>query len=135
MITIISWDYLNLTLANEYIGDVTIQTQVIEYNLFFLQADQPIRLQYSHQIKLLCINSVIKIPNWWNSQISNIAVWTLIKHCIYQHGRGHHLLRNLKNKKSPKHQITMLFWVHLVTNWSIQIQVPWDRRYGGTFDD
>ena len=32
LITIISWDYLNLTLANEYIGDVTIPTQVTEYN-------------------------------------------------------------------------------------------------------
>ena len=36
-----------------HIGDVTIPTQVIEYNHFFLQVDQPIRLQYSPQIKLL----------------------------------------------------------------------------------
>jgi len=36
--------------VNEYVGDVTIATQVIKYNQFFLQADQPIRLQYSHQI-------------------------------------------------------------------------------------
>jgi hypothetical protein len=41
-----------LTLENEYGGDVTIPTQVIKYNQFFLQADQPIRLQYSRQIKL-----------------------------------------------------------------------------------
>jgi len=33
-------------LANEYVGDITIPNQV-------LQADQPIRLQYSHQIKLV----------------------------------------------------------------------------------
>jgi len=33
LITIISWDYLNLSLANEYVGDVTIPTQVIKYNL------------------------------------------------------------------------------------------------------
>ena len=52
---IISWDYLNLTLVIEYVGDVTIPTDVIEYNNFFLQADQPIRLQYSHQIKLYAI--------------------------------------------------------------------------------
>jgi len=49
---IISCDYLNLLLVNEYVGDVTIPTQVIEYNQNFLQADQPIRLQYSNQIKL-----------------------------------------------------------------------------------
>jgi len=53
LITIISCDYLNLSLANEYISDVTIPTQVIKYNQNFLQANQPIRLQYSNQIKLL----------------------------------------------------------------------------------
>jgi len=47
------WDYFNLLLANEYVGDVTIPTQVIEYNQQIFQADQPIRLQYSNQIKLL----------------------------------------------------------------------------------
>ena len=35
LITIISWDYLNLSLVNEYFGDVTIPTQVIKYNQFF----------------------------------------------------------------------------------------------------
>jgi len=38
-ITIISCDYLNLSLEDEHIGDVTIPTQVIEYNQNFLQAD------------------------------------------------------------------------------------------------
>ena len=38
-ITIISCDYLNLSLADEHVGDVTITTQVIEYNQNFLQAD------------------------------------------------------------------------------------------------
>jgi hypothetical protein len=52
-ITIISCDYLNLSFANEYVGGVTIPTQVIKYNHNFLQADQPIRWQYSNQIKLL----------------------------------------------------------------------------------
>ena len=52
LITIISCDYLNLSLANEYVGDVTIPTQVIKYNQSFHQVDQPIRLQYSNQIKL-----------------------------------------------------------------------------------
>ena len=32
LITIISCDYLNLSLANEYAGDITIPTQVIKYN-------------------------------------------------------------------------------------------------------
>ena len=35
LIMIISWDYLNLSLANEYVSDVTIQIQVIKYNQFF----------------------------------------------------------------------------------------------------
>ena len=52
LITIISCDYLNFLLANEYVGDVTIPTHVIKYNQFCLQADQPIGLQYSHEIKL-----------------------------------------------------------------------------------
>jgi hypothetical protein len=36
LITIISNDYLNLSLANGYVGDVTIPTQVIQYNQHFL---------------------------------------------------------------------------------------------------
>jgi hypothetical protein len=39
LITIIPWDYLNLSLADEHVGDVTISTQVIEYNQNCLQAD------------------------------------------------------------------------------------------------
>ena len=50
LITIISCDYLNL--SNAYVGDVTITTQVIKYSKYFLQANQPIILQYSNQIKL-----------------------------------------------------------------------------------
>ena len=53
---IISCDYLNLSLVNEYVGDVTIPTQIIKYNHNFLQADQPIRLQYSNQIRLFIVN-------------------------------------------------------------------------------
>ena len=52
LITIISCDYLNLSLVNDYVGDVTIPTQIVEYDQNFLQADQPIRLQCSNQIKL-----------------------------------------------------------------------------------
>ena len=32
LIMIISWDYLNLSLANEYVGDITIPIQVIKNN-------------------------------------------------------------------------------------------------------
>ena len=46
---IISCNYLNLSLADEHVGDVTIPTQVIKHNQNFLQ---PIRLKYSNQIKL-----------------------------------------------------------------------------------
>jgi hypothetical protein len=38
LITIISCDYLNLSLEDEHVGDVTIPTQVIEYDQSFLQA-------------------------------------------------------------------------------------------------
>ena len=34
---------MNLSLANEYVGDVTLLTQIIKYNPFFIQADQPIK--------------------------------------------------------------------------------------------
>jgi hypothetical protein len=39
LITIISCDYLNLSLADEHVGDVTTQTQVIKYNQNLRQAD------------------------------------------------------------------------------------------------
>jgi hypothetical protein len=35
LITIISWDYMNLSVANEYVGDVRIPNQVIKYNHIF----------------------------------------------------------------------------------------------------
>ena len=52
--TIILYDYLNLSLGDEHVGDVTIQTQVIEYNQNFLQTisqsdwNIQIKLNYSH---------------------------------------------------------------------------------------
>ena len=52
LITIISYNYLNLSLADEHVGDVTIPIQIIEYNQNFLHVDKPIRLKYSNQIKL-----------------------------------------------------------------------------------
>ena len=51
---------MKLSLANEYVGDVTIPTQVIKYNQIILQAEQPIRLQYSNQIILsLCMLKIL----------------------------------------------------------------------------
>ena len=51
--TIISCDYSNLSFASQYVDDITIPSQVIEYNQNFYQVDQPIGLQYSNLIKLL----------------------------------------------------------------------------------
>ena len=45
------------------VSDVTISTQVIKYNKKKFQADQPIRLQYLNQIKLLPVNFVQLIQN------------------------------------------------------------------------
>ena len=61
LITIISCDYFNLSLADEHVGDITIPTQVIEYNQNFLQADEPIRLKYSNQIKLFKIRRLLHL--------------------------------------------------------------------------
>ena len=50
LITIVSWDYLNLSLADEHVGDVTILTQVIKHN-----QNLPMRISQSDcsiQIKL-----------------------------------------------------------------------------------
>jgi hypothetical protein len=40
-------------IKKKYVGDITIPTKIIKYNKKILQADQPIRLQYANQIKLL----------------------------------------------------------------------------------
>jgi len=50
LITIISWDYLNLSLSNEYVGDVTIPAQVIKYNQCCSRRIS--QLDYSIHIKL-----------------------------------------------------------------------------------
>ena len=34
LITIITWDYLNLSLANEYVGDVAMPAQTTKYNQY-----------------------------------------------------------------------------------------------------
>jgi hypothetical protein len=63
-----------LSLADEHVGDVTIPTQVIEYNQHFLLADYPIRLEYSNQIKLLSIKSFC--TDWVNDLFFIFSVLT-----------------------------------------------------------
>ena len=75
LITIISWDYLNLLLASEYIGNVTIPTQVIKYNQNCLQADQPIRLQYSHQINKTSKHISPQIIDPWHRDRHKYMAW------------------------------------------------------------
>jgi hypothetical protein len=48
IITIISCDYLNLSLADEHFGDVTIPTQVIEYSQNVLQSDWNIQIKLNY---------------------------------------------------------------------------------------
>jgi hypothetical protein len=47
---------MDLSLVKEYVGDITMPTQYIKHSQLFLQANQPSRLQYSNQIKLLLLN-------------------------------------------------------------------------------
>ena len=64
-----------MTLENEYGGDVTIPTQVIKYNQVFLQADQPIRLQYSRQIKLYAnVANISKYENGTFGSVNSVSV-------------------------------------------------------------
>ena len=74
-------------MAMEYVGDVTIPIQVIKDNQFFLQADQPIRLQYSQQIKSLsnkqntnAIDCLLVCSMVFNATFNNISVisWRLV---------------------------------------------------------
>jgi hypothetical protein len=62
LITIISCDYLNLSLADEYVGNVTIPTQVIEYSQNFLQAiiqsDLNIQIKLNY-IKLISVKYLL----------------------------------------------------------------------------
>jgi hypothetical protein len=54
LITIISFDYLNLPLADEHVGDITIPTQVIEYNQNFSrrisQSDWNIQIKLNYSL-------------------------------------------------------------------------------------
>jgi len=61
-------------LANEYVCDVTIPTQVIKYSQNFLREDQPIRLQYSNQIKLQKMYSEMSLKVVWFLGTHNTAI-------------------------------------------------------------
>ena len=52
LIMIIAWNYLNLPLTNEYVGDVTIPTQVTKFNYFFPAGS-------ANQIAVFTSNSII----------------------------------------------------------------------------
>ena len=67
LFTIIPWDYLNLSLANEYVWPRLNTNQGYQVEPMLLQAAQPIRLQYSHQIKLLSYIPILQnncITSW-----------------------------------------------------------------------
>jgi hypothetical protein len=64
LITIISCNYLNLLLADEHVGDVTIPTQVIEYNQnifsrLISQSDWNIQIKLNH----ICIK--LYVASMW----------------------------------------------------------------------
>jgi hypothetical protein len=66
-----------VVVTNEYVGDVTIPTQVIKYNQNFLQAVQPIRLQYSNKIKLYAnnIRTSLAAANRVHPFCNNLQSW------------------------------------------------------------
>ena len=63
LITIISWDYVNLSLANEYVGHVTISTQVIKYNRccskLISQSDCSIHIKLNYYVLCMSKNIVV----------------------------------------------------------------------------
>jgi len=60
LITIISCDYLNLSLANEYVGDITIPTQVISIAKIFSSriSHSGCSIHIKLQIKLFNLKSI-----------------------------------------------------------------------------
>ena len=56
LITNISLDYLNLSLVNDYVGNITIPTQVIKHSQCCYRQISQSDWQYSHQIKLISNN-------------------------------------------------------------------------------
>jgi hypothetical protein len=65
LITIISCDYLNLSLADEHVGDVTIPTQVIEYNKKANQIGSLLQKFFFRGKFRSCTISVGPAENYW----------------------------------------------------------------------
>ena len=78
LITIISLDYLNLALANEYAGDVIIPTQIIKYNQSF-----------SRWISQSDCSIHIKLK-YCSRQVINTKIYNLV-HTVRSCNNHHHL--------------------------------------------
>ena len=78
LITIISCDCLNLSLADEHVGDVTIPTQVIEYNQDFFSR-RISQSDWNIQIKLNYYSITLKSPYM---DMSCICISTVFS-CMY----------------------------------------------------
>jgi hypothetical protein len=63
LITVISWDYLNLWLENEYAGDITIPTKFIKYNQCCSRRISQLDCSIHIKINYLSINTNVQI--WW----------------------------------------------------------------------
>ena len=84
---ITSWDYFNLSWANEYVDDVTIPTQVIKYNQccskWISQSDCSIHIKFNYlQINLtgMCIGlSDVSTRNSSIGDLPTVSRSTLLK--------------------------------------------------------
>ena len=82
LITIISCDYLNLSLADEHAGDVTIPTQVIEYNQNFSrrisQSDWNIQIKLNYMMIIQdCISFNVYICGLYISILPHPYVYAI----------------------------------------------------------
>ena len=68
LIGIISWDYLNLSVANEYTGDITISNKVLMYNHCcsrqISQSDCSIHIKLNYYNLLLILNDICTKLMW-----------------------------------------------------------------------
>jgi hypothetical protein len=79
LITIISCDYLNLSLADEHVGDVTMPTQVIKYSNKFLQGDCTIQIKLNYN----------EIKTYGILYFTNTFVYLYIMSYLYHHLHMH----------------------------------------------
>ena len=86
LITIISWNYLNLSLPNEYVCDVTIPTQVSKYN-------QCCSRRISQSDCRFTSNLIV------NKNLLNIWMWLIISHYLEcEMGQFHLSVHNLHSE-------------------------------------